>query len=248
MFCPNCGQELPQNARFCGGCGTQIPLSDFEAPNEATCGEVSRIEVDVSVSDAQAVRQGAATPQVDSDAQQPTQKTSFVIDARENVPYAFGASAMAITGFCWIVALGSFIAGGIGFVASTLDAASTALAFTLFMVACIVPVMLAFLSTAQVIRGFLEKDFKKTAKRALRWAWPCFLVCTGIMGVCIAFAGMEGDAWLHVLGSFCDYGLGASIAGTIISSLGILIFSMVATSTRQPELSTGVDGFEGATP
>lgn len=248
MYCPNCGQELPQSARYCGACGAPIPLSDFEAPNETAHGKASRFEDAASVSAAQAMRQSAPMPQFDSSAQQPTQKTSFVADALANAPYAFGATAMAITGFCWIAAIGSFCAGGIDLVASTLDAASTALAFTLFMVACIVPVMLAFLSSAQVIRGFLEKDFAKTAKRALRWAWPCLLVCIALMGLCIAFSGMGGSAWLHALGSFCDYGLGASIAGTIISSLGILIFDTAATSPKQSELSHEFGGFEGAAP
>ena len=24
MFCKNCGREIPENARFCGGCGTPV--------------------------------------------------------------------------------------------------------------------------------------------------------------------------------------------------------------------------------
>ncbi len=34
MICPNCKKELPDTAKFCGGCGTKLPEAPVEAPVE----------------------------------------------------------------------------------------------------------------------------------------------------------------------------------------------------------------------
>lgn len=34
MFCPNCGNENPDDARFCGKCGTPLPVMEEEHRNQ----------------------------------------------------------------------------------------------------------------------------------------------------------------------------------------------------------------------
>ena len=29
MYCPNCGQQIPDSSEFCGFCGAKIVLPDF---------------------------------------------------------------------------------------------------------------------------------------------------------------------------------------------------------------------------
>lgn len=48
MFCPNCGNELPDDAKFCGGCGTKIETESSQASAQANVEIAADVTLEVT--------------------------------------------------------------------------------------------------------------------------------------------------------------------------------------------------------
>ncbi len=93
MFCSNCGNKLPDNAKFCNECGAQIPLTESQPTQAATSVSAFEPVADESpVSSQSAIQEeGASTIQSqEDDISEPSAQTeeSEPTEENENDPKA----------------------------------------------------------------------------------------------------------------------------------------------------------------
>lgn len=96
MFCENCGNSLPDGARFCGECG--VPVS--QAPAEEAAQEAAAVIAEEVIPAAEAVREAAAAPVVIPEA--PAEQTA---PKKSHAGLIIGIIAAAV------IVLGVLIAG-----------------------------------------------------------------------------------------------------------------------------------------
>lgn len=108
MICPKCGKELPEEARFCGGCGASVMTSDFT--NAETASSQTQQTSQTGADPVQAVYQQAApAEQMNAAYQQaaPAQQMNAMYQQaapaqQMNAVYQQAAPAEAMPGKQWI--------------------------------------------------------------------------------------------------------------------------------------------------
>lgn len=63
MFCPNCGKQLKENAKFCGACGIKIQERGFVSKDEKKFKRVTVSSGDAAQTSLPSLQQGEKTGQ-----------------------------------------------------------------------------------------------------------------------------------------------------------------------------------------